>query len=154
MIKKITTALLLTFVAISLAYLAIHEIGGKSAPGQPGISAGPAHRVIVYYFRDNIRCDTCEKFQAYTDDAIHSVFSNELKSGSVEWKIVNTDDKANAHFIKDYALTTRQIILSDILDGKQTQWKDLYKIWDVVKDKQAFIEYITRETKTYLDGAK
>jgi hypothetical protein len=154
MIKRLTTALLLAFVVTSLAYLVVHEIWGGAGSVQPETSAGPSHRVAVYYFRDNLRCDICEKFQAYTDEAIHTAFSNELKSGSVEWKIVNTDDKANSHFVKDYKLTTRQIILSDLVDGKQRQWKDLYKIWDLVKDKRAYVEYITQETKAYLDGVK
>jgi hypothetical protein len=154
MIKRLTTALLLAFVTTSLIYLVVHEIWGGAGSGQPEISAGPAHRVVVYYFRDNLKCDICEKFQAYTDEAMRSAFSNELRSGAVEWKIVNTDEKTNGHFVKDYALTTRQIIVSEIVDGKQKQWKDLFKIWDVVKDKQAYIEYITQETKAYLDGVK
>lgn len=154
MIKKLTTAILLAFVATSLAYLVVHEIWGGAGSGRPETTAGPSHRVVVYYFRDNLRCDICEKFQAYTDEAIHTAFSNELKSGSVEWKIVNTDEKANGHFIKDYNLTTRQVIVSEIVDGKQRRWKDLFRIWDLVKDKRAYIEYITLETKAYLDVVK
>jgi hypothetical protein len=154
MIKRLTTALLLAFVTTSLIYLVVHEIWGGAVAVQPGTAAGPSHRVVVYYFRDNLRCDICEKFQAYTDETMHTAFSNELKSGAVEWKIVNTDEKANGHFVKDYQLTTRQIILSDVVDGKQRRWKDLFKIWDLVKDKQVYVEYITRETRAYLDGVK
>lgn len=156
MVKKVITALLLAFAGTSLAYLVVGEIRNK--PGKsPELNGAerpdaPSRRTVVYYFHGNFRCDTCRKFEAYTDEAIREAFPAELKSGAVEWRIVNVEEPANEHFVKDYGLTTRQIILSDVVDGKEKRWKDLFRIWELVKDKQAYTNYVIEETRAYAEG--
>ena len=76
----------------------------------------------------------------------------ELKSGQLEWRNVNVNQPGNEHFVKDYNLTTEQVIVAEFAHGKQTRWKDLYKIWDLVKDEQAYKNYVVDETKGYLEN--
>lgn len=77
-------------------------------------------------------------------------FPNNLKDGSLELKVVNIDESANEHFINDFQLTTRAVVLTNLIDGKQQQWKNLNSIWDNVGDKQAFIAYIQKEVASYI----
>jgi len=42
------------------------------------------------------------------------------------------------------------MIISDIVNGKEKQWKNLQKVWELIHNEQAFKEYIRREVSAYL----
>jgi hypothetical protein len=111
------------------------------------------HIVIVYYFHGTVRCATCEKFEKYTKEALETGFPAELKNGSLEWRVLNVEEPQNEHFVRDYQLTTRSVILVDVLDGQEKRRKNLTAIWDLVGNKDAFLEYIQSETRSYLEAS-
>ncbi|MDD5084441.1 MAG: nitrophenyl compound nitroreductase subunit ArsF family protein [Candidatus Omnitrophica bacterium] len=106
--------------------------------------------VIVYYFHGNFRCPTCHKLEQYTKEAIESSYKDELSSGKLVFKVVNAEEKENEHYMKDYGLYTRSVVLSLVKDGKEIRYKNLDKIWDYVGDKQKFFDYIKSETNDFL----
>ena len=112
------------------------------------------HKVVAYYFHGNVRCVTCRKIEAYTGEAIDSGFAAELKSGLLEWHAINTDSSQNEHYLEDYQLFTKSVILSDLHQGKQTRWKNLDKIWTLTGDKSDFMKYIQDEVRILLDSTK
>ena len=162
--KTVATTALLVFVAASIAYLVVKETGSpdqRVADNEPhsgsGVSHAPndqmkatGHKVVAYYFFGNVRCQTCKKLEAYTAERIAS-FTNELSTGLLEWRTANVDEKENEHFVKDYELTSRAVVLVRVVDGKEVEWKNLASIWDLVGDKKAFQEYISEETLGYLE---
>jgi len=111
-------------------------------------------KVIAYYFHGNVRCATCRTIEAYTKEAIDSAFTDQLKSRALEWHVVNIDHGQNRHFIRDYQLYTRSVVLADLHDGKQVRWKNLDKIWTLVRNKTEFAKYIQSEVKLFLDPTK
>ena len=114
------------------------------------ISDANNHRVIVYYFHGKFRCGTCKRIEKLTKEAVTNSFANEIRSGLVKVKVINVDEKENSHFSKDYKLFTRSVVVSDIVNGKETQWKNLQKVWELVRNDKAFKEYIRTEIKAYL----
>jgi hypothetical protein len=116
--------------------------------------AAVPHKVVAYYFHGNVRCATCRKIEAYTGEAIDSGFAAELKSGLLEWHAINTDSSQNEHYLEDYQLYTKSVILSDLHHGKQTRWKNLDKIWTLTGDKSDFMKYIQDEVRILLDSTK
>ena len=168
--KKVIRAILLLFVIASIAYLVIKETGPQKnaareiseasmsgtvspASGNTKVNNGKEleHKVIVYYFHGNVRCPTCLKFEAYAHEALQAAFPEELKSGSLEWRLVNVDESFNEHFVLDYMITTRSLVIADVRDGKQVQWKNLPKIWELVGNKPEFFKYVMEETRAYLE---
>ncbi len=109
-----------------------------------------ANTVIAYYFHSTRRCATCKKLEAYSQEAIESGFEKELESGKLEFKAVNVDEKENNHFVDDYQLYTKALILSRVKDGKQTEWKNLDKIWELVGNEKNYKEYVTKEVADFL----
>ena len=109
------------------------------------------HRVIAYYFHTTYRCPSCKAIEAYSHDAIKSAFASELKDGRLVWKVVNIETPGNEHFAKDYALYTKSLILVHEDRGKPAEWKNLAKVWELLRDKQAFFRYVQDETRAYLD---
>jgi len=173
--KTVVTVLLLAFVAFSVVALIVSET--RSRRGSTETDAGPVpesgvvadgaeaapsdaspeetgvdRKIIAYYFHGDARCRTCRKIEAYTSEAIASGFAAELASGKLEWRIVNVDKPDHEHFVKDYDLTTRSVVLADAAKGGGSKWRNLVRIWDLVGDKDAFQEYIARETAAALKG--
>ena len=66
------------------------------------------------------------------------------------WRVVNVGEKENEHFIKDYRLYTKSLVLVDRRDGEAGRWKNLEKVWTLLGDKDAFQEYVRTETRAYL----
>jgi hypothetical protein len=110
-----------------------------------------ARKIIAYYFHSTRRCASCRKIESYSAEIIRAAFEGELDQGLLEWRLVNTDESENKHFIKDYELYTKSLVLSDIVNGEQIRWKNLDKIWVLLKDKESFQEYIRDEVRAFLE---
>ena len=121
------------------------------------ISGAQTHlesRVDVYYFYTNYRCPTCTKMEKYTKEAVEKYFSNELAAGTVQFRALNTDKDENQHFMKDYQLYTKSVVISMVKKNQEVKYKNLSKIWEYVNDKQKFYEYIKTQTNEYLEELK
>ena len=155
-IKTIISTTLLLFVAASATYLVVDEVRSNSQqnPGTTELKkshfANMDKGVIVYYFYGTVRCPTCRKFESYTKELLQNTFSEEIKEGNLIWKMVNTDEPGNKHFMSDYGLYTKSIVLVKISGGMQVKWKNLEKIWETVADKDTFVKYIEDEVREYL----
>jgi len=93
---------------------------------------------------------TCRKFETLTKELMDTRFEEEVKQGRVEYRVVNVDDPGNAHFIKDYALYTKSVVLSETSDGEEITWKNLDKIWEKVRNEDAYRRYVEDEVRSYL----
>ena len=110
----------------------------------------PKGKVIAYYFHGDFRCFTCYRLEQYSREAIEANFKDAHSSRKLEFKAVNVDEKTNKHFVNDYQLYTKSLVLSLIKDGKEVKSKNLTKIWEYVMDKQRFFEYVTSEVQEFL----
>ncbi len=111
-----------------------------------------AEKVVAYYFHGYRRCASCLKIEAYTKEAIDSFFTEPLTGGRLEWRVVNTDDEENQHFLKDYQLYTKSVVLVAMNNDKQVRWKNLDQVWKLLGDRQKFMEYIHTELNTFMAG--
>jgi len=161
--------MLLLFVGVSVGYLVLNEtrsqddlevIAGETFDqgessetnigGRDAVSEAGNPDVIVYYFHGNTRCRTCRTIEAYTEEAVKTSFPDDLKSGRLEWRVVNMETPGNEHFVKDYELYTRSVVLVDMEDGVEEKWDNLEKVWELVQNKPDFVDYIVTNTNTYL----
>jgi len=111
-------------------------------------------KVIVYYFHGAFRCPTCQKLEQYAKDAIDNNFSEELAKGNLIFKTVNVEEKENEHFVNDYQLYTKSLVLSLVKDGKEVKHKNLDKIWEYVKNKPKYTDYVKNEVSIFLKDMK
>jgi hypothetical protein len=116
---------------------------------KPDASETPS-TVIAYYFHGTRRCKTCLTIEAYADESIKAGFPQELETGRLTWRVVNVEKPENEHFVRDFELATRSVVLVEVMDGKTEKWKSLDKVWKLVGDKKAFVAYIQKETAGYL----
>lgn len=99
-------------------------------------------QLIVYYFHGDMRCPTCHKLETYAKEALDTYFPDKLASQDIVWKVVNVDKPKNRHFIRDYELVTKSVVLSKSADGKEIERKNLDQIWQKVRDKNSYLNYI------------
>jgi hypothetical protein len=166
--KGIIKILLLVFVVLCIGFLAYKEfrsdpkgagqtLAGNIA-GSPVIANAaegtgakqPAQQSIAYYFHTTYRCPTCLKIEEYTKQAIMEAFPGELNDGRLIWKSVNVEEKSNEHFIKEYQLFSKAVVIVDMKEGKQVRWKNLKDIWQLVGTRDTFTRYIQDEIRSYL----
>jgi hypothetical protein len=95
-------------------------------------------KVKAYYFHGNMRCSTCLKLEQYSREAIENNFKDAMASGKLEFKTVNVESAGNEHFVDDYQLYTRSLVLSLVKGSKEVKSKNLTKIWEYVGNKQKF----------------
>jgi hypothetical protein len=126
---------------------------GKTIPVEEKATSqdnGASEHIVAYYFHGDRRCATCLKIEAYTEEALKEKFAEELKAGKLVWHSVDISVPENKHFVDDYQLVAQSVVLSAVQDGKQTRWKNLDKVWQLVRDKQAFFSYIQAETADFV----
>jgi hypothetical protein len=123
---------------------------GKSDGGSVSVKETPS-KFVAYYFHGNFRCDNCKKIEQYSRESVELYFSEQLKTGELTFKVINTDVPANEHFVEDYQLYTRSLIIAEFKDGKQVRWKNLAKVWDYLNNKEKFYEYVKSEIQNYVE---
>jgi hypothetical protein len=106
--------------------------------------------VVVYYFHTTRRCPSCRKIEAYSREAIETGFREELESGVMEFYAKNIDEPENKHFIGEYKLYTKSLIVTVLENGTEKEWKNLAKVWQLLRDKKAFLEYVQDEVQASL----
>jgi hypothetical protein len=107
--------------------------------------------VFAFYLHGTRRCATCRKLEAYSEEALRVAFEKELLDSTLVWRTINYDEKENEHYLKDYSLYTKALILSRVKDGSEVEWKNLTKIWELVGDKDKFLKYVREETRAFMD---
>jgi hypothetical protein len=108
--------------------------------------------VRVYYFHGTRRCKTCLAIESNARKTLQEKFSKEMAQGVITWHAIDTDQKENEHFVKDFDLMFSSLILVKYKDGKQVEWKNLQKVWELVWDNDAYRDYIQKEMKAYLES--
>ena len=113
-------------------------------------SQTPARHLVVTYFHTTFRCPTCHKIEELSAKAVKTHFEDELKSGKVVWQVINVDEPGNKHFVTDYSLYSKHLIVSEMKDSKEVRWKDLKDVWTYVKNDQKFDNYVKTEIADWL----
>jgi hypothetical protein len=119
----------------------------------PAALPAKGRKIVVTYFLTTTRCFSCYKIETLSESAVQNTFVGPLKEGRLEWRTINTDEPKNGHYLKDYKLFTKSVIVSELVDGKEARWKNCDKVWDLLDDPKAFESYLVKEVKAYLGDA-
>lgn len=80
-------------------------------------------------------------------------FQEELSAGKLEWRTVNVDKQENRHFVKDYNLYTKSVIIAKLIDGEVVDWKNLDKIWRLYRDEEKYFDYMASNMREFMEGS-
>lgn len=142
--RRIIGTALLVFSAGVLAWSFAKDAGKcKCCGGGAAICDAPTtvERGVttVYYFHGARRCMTCNKIEKLTRETVEGAFREDLANGTMKIVAVNLDEPQNEHFVQDFKLTTRSVVVQ-----RGGQYENLDKVWQLVHgDEAAFRSYIT-----------
>ena len=121
-------------------------------PGPAELHAAPVpeNGVIIYQFHRRFRCDACYKLETSINEALKTHFPEELKAGSLIFKVIDLDAEGSGDFEKQYDFFYNTVIMVDMENGKETRFKNLEEVWGLVDDKEAVVEFIRSEVAEYL----
>ena len=137
-------------------FLTVIALTSCLSPGtcMASTEGSPASGIVTaYYFHGTFRCPTCHKLEQYAKEAIESNFKDALTSGKLSFRIVNVENKGNEHYMSDYKLYTKSLVLSLTKDGKEVRSKNLDKIWEYVRSKDRYENYVRDEISAFLKEA-
>ncbi len=158
--KRKTIYLLSLLLLMAVIVIAGNEatedrvVDSMKADSASSMTTEGSDQFVVYYLHGNRRCMTCRKMEAYSKEAVATGFAAQLKDSSIIWQVVNFEEEGNEHFVKDYQLYSKSLIVSKLHDGKEIEWKNLDKIWKLVRNKEQFITYVQTEVKDFMKPAE
>lgn len=123
---------------------------GHASPALAPAAPSPPRVIVATYFHTTVRCDSCYRIETYAASDITQDFAGPMAEGRVVWRVVNVDEPENAHFIKDYQLFTKSLVLSEQVGGKEVRWKNLERVWNLLGDQSGFREYVREEVQAFL----
>ena len=125
---NLTRFALLTLVAVSLGTWSVRTFSSAHAAGV-GESL-PADGIVVVNFHPATRCNACREIGTEAQTVVETNFGDDLKSGRMNWRVINFEEPANKHFIQDYGLTTSTVVAVRRKAGRDVTWQRLDAVWD------------------------
>lgn len=122
----------------------------KAPPAAP--AKAERKTAVVYYFYTTARCYSCNLIEAYTREAVQTRFAKPYKGWEVTFKGVNIDEKSNEHFTRDYWLSSKSVVVQKFEGEKPLNWGLLKSVWQLLGDKEKFMDYVAAETRKVLDS--
>jgi len=140
---KICITLLITLVGAVL-------VCSTSLAADEPVKAKTSDYVQVYYFHATYRCKTCTTIEQYSRETIEANFKEQLGNGTLRFDQINFDEPENRHYLQDYNLTYRALVIVRYKGGKQVTFKNLEKIWQLKSSKADFSSYVKTEVEAML----
>ncbi len=154
--RNLFSVALLLFVVAAVVTIVVRQSGDESEVSTSAkMSADaklPADGLVTYYFHGETRCPTCRHIEAYAREAIETGFAEEMANGEITWQVVNYESPANAHFATEYEIVAPTVVLVRTSQGQPTDWRNLSRVWNLVGEKEAFVEYVQREAVEMMDA--
>ena len=107
-------------------------------------------RTIVYYFHNTARDATCRNIELLTSQSLYYYFGDKLASGKLTWKVINLENPWNKHFIDDFKVNKRSIVIIVPSAYRPIRWKVLNNTENLIKERGRFFKYIKNEVSAFL----
>lgn len=105
--------------------------------------------LTIYYFHTNHRCWSCTQFEKLTQEILTSHFAGELADSTIVFRPVNIQKEKNKHYVDDYKLVSKSLVLSLRKDDRELDWENLDQIWQLVRDSKKFTAYVKSAIENY-----
>jgi hypothetical protein len=107
--------------------------------------------VVVFYFHGNRRCRTCMGIQRAIQTTISERFAAETAAGTLVFRDVNTNEPDNAHFVKDFDLSSSSMVIVAKSGDKTVKWKNCSQVWPLAHQETELAAYAEKQIRSYLD---
>ena len=113
------------------------------------ISKAAASKVQVFLFHATQRCTTCTAIGRLAGETVNERFSDELKTGKIEFREVNVDLPENRDLARKFGASGSSLFLNAITNGEDNIAEDT-RVWRLTSDPTAFKAYLEDKLNTML----
>ena len=138
------------FMATLVAVFGLSLMSGASLAADQPKKAEITDYIQVIYFHATKRCKTCTTIEQYSRETIDTNFKEHLNNETLRFALINFDEPENRHYLQDYQLLYRALVIVLYRDGKQVKYKNLEKIWQHKGNETDFSNYVKTEIETML----
>lgn len=110
--------------------------------------------VVIYYFHGNRRCRTCMGIQHAIQTTVTERFADETASGALVFREVNIDEPGNAHFIKDFNLSSSSMVVVAKSGERTVKWENCSEVWPLAHNEAELASYAEKQIRAYLGLVK
>ncbi|MBN2724285.1 MAG: hypothetical protein JXR95_09465 [Deltaproteobacteria bacterium] len=142
--KKIISAILILFILSTSAVIIYRKLAASNGK----LELEDKDR-IVYYFHGTKRCYTCNLIENQTVKALNDGFKKEMTDGTIKFRSINLDKPENEHFVKDFQLKGRVIVMAYLKNSKPV-YKRIDDVFTRVRQGDKFLEYIKAQVAVFL----
>ena len=137
----------------AVCFLSMGKVAGEAQKSPQSPQKESSGEVVAFYFHGNFRCNNCRKIEQYSREAVEKYFAEQFINKTLVFSVINTDLPENAHFIEDYQLYTKSLVIAEFKNGKQVRWKNLTGVWNYLNDREKFYDYVRSEIRAYLESS-
>ena len=160
--KKILQISLLLIVAVGVSYAVLQnrkdDLIKKETVSNADVEAISTKEapiieepdVVVTYFTTDVRCKSCRAIEALTRSVVERQYTEALEGGHLVFQTKNIDRAENKHFIDEYQLAFKTVVIALMQDGKEIRFKKMDKVWELLGNQDAFAEYIADGIREFL----
>jgi len=98
---------------------ALINVLGSSAEAQKSTRPAGTTKLKVYYFHPDERCPIDQSVELNTKTVMETNFKKQVKEGTIDFRIINTDDKANAKLVAGFDINAQAIYIVKVMKGKE-----------------------------------
>jgi len=143
--------ILVFFLGLLLLWSAAPLAAGPPAEEQVASDTGEEPAFIAYYFYTSKRCGPCRRIENWSQTAIRENFQQAMADGRLEWRAVNVEKPENKHFVEDFGLYTKSLIIVEQKNGEPVRWENLEDVWQLYRDKEKYFNYVSSKTQAFME---
>ncbi len=145
--KKFLTFGLLALAMVGAGVAVKQRMAASQSPpvaekGQPADVGLPLNGKVVTYFTGDVRCPSCLKIEKLTRQTVETRFTQQLQSGTLVFRTLNVDEPEHKHFVDDYQLVSKTVIVSVRENGREIGFENLTDVWLKLNDPVEFENYL------------
>jgi hypothetical protein len=149
--RTLASRLLVLLAVVATVYVIVDR--GDDGDGDQAVIGLPADGVAVYYFHGTKRCQTCNRMEALADRVITERFGDRRHDGTVVFRSIDLESAGNGHFVDDFALVNRVVVMVPRRGGEDLPFRRLDEVWERIADADAYQDYIAENLAACLRDA-
>ena len=145
---------LIAFLLITIGFAIGKEVTLRRVQQADTENAGPVHtagmnKIVVSYAHATQRCVNCNTIERLVRETLDEQFAEAVAQERLAFKEVNYQE--DTLFARNYAIAANSVILHRIVQGEESDYQQLDRIWELFRDPPAFKQYLTDAIRADLD---
>ena len=105
--------ILKVFIGLVLIFQGLAGSAQKTTP------AAATKKAEIYYFHPTERCPIDQSIEETLRKMMQTDFAKEIKDGTIIFRVINTDDKANAKTVGKFEINAQALYIVNNVNGKE-----------------------------------